>query len=510
VNRDVRAADAWGPVIDGSSAGVAETHISWLFLIGDRAYKLKKPVKFDFLDFSTRAAREVACRREVELNRRLAPDVYLGVTDVIGADGTPCDHLVVMGRMPDARRLSTLVQEGADVRDALRALARLLAGFHADAESSAEISAEGTVEATRARWESSFVTMAPFLGSVLDPELAARIEDRVRRYLAGREVLFAERVTRHKIRDGHGDLLADDIFCLDDGPRVLDCIEFDDRLRYGDVLSDVAFLAMDLEHLGAPGLAESFLGWYREFADEHYPATLAEHYIGYRAIVRCKVACLRVAQGDESGADDAAALLRLAADHLERTRVAAALVGGLPGTGKSTLAAALADRLGWSVIRSDEVRKDLAGLGHTERTGAGYEEGIYSPASTQRTYQELLRRARVLLERGESVLLDGSWSSTGARDDAARMVRETSAELHELRCVAPPDIAIRRLEARTAIGRDASDANPAVAQRMRAGADPWESATPIDTTASPAEAVAAAITAMGVEPSDPDGIAGPA
>jgi len=503
-----RSADVWGPVVDGSSARVAETHISWLFLIGDRAYKLKKPVKHDFLDFSTREAREAACRREVELNRRLAPDVYLGVADVDGADGRPCDHVVVMRRMPDARRLSTLVRQGADVRDALRALARLLAGFHAGTETSAEISAVGTVDATLARWESSFVTMAPFYGNVLDAELAAQVEDRARRYLAGREALFAERVTSHKIRDGHGDLLADDIYCLDDGPRVLDCIEFDDRLRYGDVLSDVAFLAMDLERLGAPGLAADFLAWYREFADERYPATLAAHYIAYRAHVRCKVACIRVAQGDESGADDAAVLLRLAADHLERTRVTAALVGGLPGSGKSTLAAALADRLGWSVVRSDEVRKDLAGLDHTDRAGAGYEEGIYSPASTQRTYRELLRRGRVLLERGESVLLDASWSSADARDDAARMARDASAELHELRCVVPPDIAVSRLEARAAIGRDPSDATPALAQRMQLGADPWESAIPIDTAASPAEAAAAAITAMGVEPSDPDTLAG--
>jgi hypothetical protein len=495
----MRPAEVWGSLVDGPPARLAETHISWLFLIGDRAYKLKKPVKLDFLDFSTRAAREVACRREVEFNRRLAPDVYLGVADVSGADGAPCDHLVVMRRMPDERRLSTLVQQGADVRDPLRALARLLANFHSSAESSAEISAVGTVDATRARWESSFATMAPFYGNVLDAEFATRVERRARQYLAGREALFTERVAAHKIRDGHGDLLADDIFCLDDGPRVLDCIEFDDRLRYGDVLSDVAFLAMDLERLGAPGLAESFLGWYREFADEHYPATLAEHHIAYRAHVRCKVACHRVAQGDESGAHDAAVLLRLAADHLERTRIAAALVGGLPGTGKSTLAASLADRLGWSVIRSDEVRKDLAGLDHTGRTGAGYEEGIYSPESTQRTYREVLRRARVLLERGESVVLDASWSSAGRRDDAATMVREASAELHELCCVAPSDLAVRRLAERAASGHDPSDATPAVAQRMRLGADPWESASSIDTTASPDAVAAVAITAMGVE-----------
>ena len=494
--------DTLSPGADSSSSlggpvQVAETHISWLFMIGDRAYKLKKPVTLDVLDFSTRAARAAACRREVELNRRLAPDVYLGVADVHDVDGALCDHLVVMRRMPDARRLSTLVRQGADLHDALRALARLIAAFHAGADSSPEISAVGTVDATRARWEASFSTLAPFVGNVLDAALVSLVEARVRRYLAGRAALFTDRAAHDKIRDGHGDLLADDIYCLDDGPRVLDCIEFDDGLRYGDVLSDVAFLAMDLEHLGAPDLAASFLNWYREFADDHYPATLADHYVAYRAHIRCKVACLRVAQGDESSADEAMALLRLTAKHLERTRVRVALVGGLPGTGKSTLAAGLADRLGWSVLRSDEVRKDLAGLGHTARTDAGYEEGIYSPESTQRTYAEMLRRARVLLERGECVLLDASWGSAGLRADAARMAAESSAELHELRCTAPPEAAAHRLDARAAIDRDASDATRAVAGRMRSEADPWESATPIDTATTPAVAVAAALGALG-------------
>jgi hypothetical protein len=470
-----------------------------LLLLGDRAYKLKKPVKLDFLDFSTRAARAAACRREVELNRRLAPDVYLGVADVLGADGTPCDHLVVMRRMPEERRLSSLVQRGADASDAVRALARLIASFHAAAASSPEISASGTLAANRARWESSFATMAPFSGNVLDAEVVGRVEDRVRCYLAGREALFAERVTGQKIRDGHGDLLADDIYCLDDGPRVLDCIEFDDRLRYGDVLADVAFLAMDLERLGAPDLAADFLASYREFADERHPATLVEHYVAYRAHVRCKIACLRVAQGDASSARDAAQLLRMADDHLERTRVVLALVGGLPGTGKSTLAAAIADRLGWTVLRSDEVRKDLAGLGHTDRADAGYEQGIYSPAGTQRTYQELLRRARVLLERGESVVLDASWTSEAARAEAASTARETTSELHELRCVVPDDLAARRLAARAAVGRDPSDATPEVARRMRSAFPGWPSATAIDTAASPGEAVTAAMAAMGID-----------
>ena len=484
---------------------LVETHVSWLFLLGDRAYKLKKPVVLDFLDFSTRAARETACHREVELNRRLAPDVYLGVADVHDPDGTTCDHLVVMRRMPDDRRLSTLVRRGADVRDGLRSLAHLLAAFHASTTTSPEIAATATVAAVRARWESSFATMAPFTGSTLDRATADRAELLASRYLDGRGPLFEERIESGKIRDGHGDLLADDIYLLDDGPRVLDCIEFDDDLRYGDVIADVAFLAMDLERLGAAPLGAAFLAWYDEFAGERAPRTLSEHYLAYRAHVRSKVACMRVAQGDDAAAGDADGLLRLAARHLERTRVALALVGGLPGTGKSTLATMLADRLGWTVLRSDEVRKDLAGVGHTERHDADYEQGIYTTAATVRTYDELLRRARSLLEHGESVVLDASWGDARLRAEAASIASVTVAELHELRCVAPVGIAEQRLAARVASGQDASDATAAVAARMRAAADPWDSAIAIDTAGTSVAAASASLAAMGIELTDVEG-----
>jgi len=161
------------------------------------------------------------------------------------------------------------------------------------------------------------------------------------------------------VRDGHGDLLAEDIFLLDDGLRVLDCIEFNDRLRHGDVLADVAFLAMDLERLGEPALAARFLDWYREFSGRPHPSTLVEHYIAYRAHVRAKIACLRHAQGDPDAANEAAMLLTLAVRHLERGGVRMVLLGGLPGTGKTTLGPALADATGWSLLRSDEVRRDL-------------------------------------------------------------------------------------------------------------------------------------------------------
>ncbi len=473
-------------------AAVHETHVSTVFFVGDRAYKLKKSVHLDFLDFSTRARRAAACRREVELNRRLAPDVYLGVADVLGTDGQPCDHMVVMRRMPEHRRLSTLVRQHSPVDGCVRDTARMIAAFHAVANTSPSIAMAGSLSAVRAHWVSNFATMQPFVGRVLQPEMAEAVEKLASRYLDGRARLFQSRVAHGRVRDGHGDLQADDIFCLDDGPRVLDCIEFDDQLRYGDVLADVAFLAMDLERLGAPELAERFLGWYREFSGEAHPQTLAHHYIAYRAHVRAKVACLRADQGDDTAAARAQELLQLALDHLERGRVTLTLVGGLPGTGKSTLAGDLADRLGWTVLRSDELRKDLAGLGHTARTGAAYREDLYSDASTTATYRTLLDRAGALLELGEPVILDASWGASRWRDEARALARNTRSDVVELRCEAPTDVARARLAARGHADNDASDATSAVAAQMAVDVDSWPTATTIDTSSSRESALSAA------------------
>ncbi len=195
------------------------------------------------------------------------------------------------------------------------------------------------------------------------------------------------------------------------------------------------------------------------------------------------VACLRAAQGDDAAAGQASLLLGIARDHLERGQVALVLVGGLPGTGKSTLAAGLADRFGWSVMRSDEVRKDLAGIGHTERADAGFREGLYGPEATAATYGELLDRARRLLELGEPVVLDASWTDARYRAAAAELARETCSELVELECTAPTEVAAERLRSRGAA--DVSDATPAVAAAMASTADSWPSAQTIDTTTSP-------------------------
>ncbi|GAB3147726.1 AAA family ATPase [Amycolatopsis stemonae] len=473
-----------------------ETHIGAVFLVGDLAYKLKKPVDLGFLDFSARETRERVCHREVALNRRLAPDVYLGVADVTGPDGGVCDHLVVMRRMPEARRLSTLVRSGAPLRTAVRQLARQLAAFHARAARGPGISAGETRDAVRGRWRDSFAQVRPFHGEVLDPAVAVEIEALAEDFLSGRKPLFDRRIAEGHVVDGHGDLLADDVFCLDDGPRVLDCLEFDDQLRHVDVLDDVAFLAMDLERLGAPGPADQLLRDYREFTGDPAPPALVHHYVAYRAFVRVKVACLRHTQGDPGAADLAREYAGLALRHLRLGAVRLVLVGGGPGTGKSTIAGGLADRLGATLLQSDRLRKELAGLEPVPRPAEAYREGLYDTAHTDATYAELARRTGELLALGETVVLDASWTAARHRALAAAAAETASSPLLAVHCHAPEATAAERLTTRTAA---LSDATPEIAHRMAADADPWPEAHLLPTTGTPAESIARAIAVLAPE-----------
>jgi predicted kinase len=312
--------------------------------------------------------------------------------------------------------------------------------------------------------------------------------------------LFEARIADGRSRDGHGDLQAADVFSLDDGPRVLDCIEFNERFRFGDVMADVAFLAMDLERLGAPDLAGRFLGWYREFAAEPCPASLVDHYIAYRAHVRSKVACHRAAQlsgeAATAAADEANRLLELAERHLLAGRVRLVLVGGLPGTGKSTVALGLGADHGWTVLRSDEIRKELAGLATTHRSGDAFLQGLYDPSMTERVYSEMLRRSEQALGLGETVVLDASWTSDDQRRRAREVGARCFADVVELRCVAPTHIAEERLLERLVRGNDPSDADPVIAARLDEITDPWPEARTIDTSASPADSLTHAEAAV--------------
>lgn len=474
------AAAAVGPETTRTapSASLRETHCAWVLLTGDLAVKWKKSLDLGFVDWRTAAAREHACRREVELNRRFAPDVYRDVLAVTDGAGRVREWLVLMNQMPADRRLSTLVTGGRLVDDALRAVAHILAAHHAGARRSAQIEANGTPAALLARWMSNIGALA-VVDQLVSPDRVELLARLVRAYIAGCHPLLQARLAAGRVRDGHGDLLADDIFCLDDGPRILDCLEFDDDLRAVDGVDDAAVLAMDLERLGAPELAREFMNRYVEFSADPCPPSLIHHYIAYRAVMRAKIAAIRAEQGDP----DAAAQVRLLVDiglrHLRSAQPVLILVGGLPGTGKTTVASHLADSLGGVLLRSDRIRKEGAGLdpNGSHRVAAD----LYTAERTGATYRQMVERAQLLLGRGESVILDATWSSAQHRLEVRELAATGFATVRELQCVAPTAVADRRLRDRRAAGVDPSDATPEIAHSLATTFDPWPEATVIDT-----------------------------
>jgi aminoglycoside phosphotransferase family enzyme/predicted kinase len=476
---------------------VVETHTSTLFFVDDLVYKRKKPLDLGFCDFRTRASRRAACHEEVRLNRRLAPDVYLGVADVLGPDGAPCDHLVVMRRLPADRRLSHLIERAEDVHAALRQVAEQLAGLHLRSPAPAGLARVGDAASWLQLWSDGLDALRAFPDLVPD-DMRERTRELAMRWLDGRSHLLDGRIAQGRMHDGHGDLLADDIFVLPEGPQILDCLEFDERLRVGDGLADAAFLAMDLERLGAPDLARFFLSTYEDLTGDTAPASLEDLYLGYRAHVRSKVTSVRARQ---DGLPETAALARslagLALAHLERGRVRLVVVGGLPGTGKTTLAARVAQQEGWVHLSSDVTRKRLAGLAPG---------GLYAPDATARTYRELLDQARALLADGESVVLDASFVAEQWREAARATARDTHADVVELQCRAPEHVAEARLVSRPA---GPSDATAEVRRAMSTRLAPWPEALRIDTSGSVEESSRQVAAGVGLPPSEATPIGDP-
>jgi aminoglycoside phosphotransferase family enzyme/predicted kinase len=486
-------------------AAVLESHLSVVLLLGALALKVKKPVTLPFIDLSTRDSRRRVCKADLDLNRRLAPDVYLGVAE-LSAHGLPeiaGEPVLVMRRLPHDRRLSELLGGQEDLRPALNDIARQMVCLHVAQRSELDSDLLGT---TTLLWQQGLEQLLGFVPDPLDRAGLDELAALVAQFLAGRADLLHGRERRGLVRDGHGDLLADDMFCLSDGVRILDCLEFDRRLRVNDVLADVAFLAMDLELRAAPELARYFVERYREHSGETHPLSLQHHYVAYRAFVRAKVECLRYEQGAAEASARARRLLELALRHLHAGRVHLVLVGGLPGSGKSTLAAEVAasgdDEREWVLLSSDVVRRDLFG-GTSSAGAAPFGRGAYDQEHTQATYDELLRRARLALSQGRSVLLDASWTSAAHRRHAEALARECSAALTQVRCDVPVSECARRLATR----QDAhgSDADADVLRALAACADAWPEAAALPTDGSVADAAQAVIDLLARAPVEPTG-----
>jgi uncharacterized protein len=482
-----------------------QTHISWLFFTEHFVYKVKKPVNFGFLDFTTLEARRHFCEEEARLNRRLASDVYLAVLEVkaanghirLGGPGETIDYALQMRRLPEARMLPALLASGDVTTETMQRLAQFLAAFHAQAATGGEIDQDGTLAVILKNWQENFAQTQPYLDFPLRRDAYEKIRSRVLAFCRTRAPLFEQRIAEGRIRDGHGDLRAEHI-CLTEPIAIFDCIEFNHRFRYGDVASDVAFLAMDLDERGFTNLSRAFVQAYVEYSGDRWLLDVLDFYKCYRAFVRAKVECFRLADPALSATDTRRALrtayryCQLAAGYAEALRRPWLLLCcGLMGSGKSVLAEALARRLDVEILSSDVTRKELAGLQPTTPAPDAFGEGLYTAERTEATYAQLFQRAECLLARGRSVLLDASFQRAQHRTQAMQLAARLGAEFRLLECWCPEVELRRRLEARVARGGSISDGRwELLAQQRRAfeplfDVPPWQHLK-IDTTGTAA------------------------
>ena len=439
-----------------------ETHISKVFLTGAYVYKIKKSVNLKFLDYTTLEKRLHFCRQEILLNRRLSRDIYLDVVSInvdkdryaLSGPGPPVEYAVKMRQLAQDRSLVRLLKHGEADRTTIRRLSRTLADFYRRAIAADKAAAFGSWESIREDCADNFAQTERFAGKDFAERTYQIVRSAVRTLLNRRRSVFQRRVEKGMIRDCHGDLRSGHIY-FDDGIQIIDCIEFNEGFRYVDIISDIAFLAMDLDFEGFPEVAEHLIDACAEYTDDPDIFVLLDFYKCYRAMVRVKVNCLR-SENKMIGDGEKAKLLREIDRHLDLayryalrfTRPTLWVVCGMPASGKSTVSDELAGALDIKVLRSDLVRKAMFGLKADAHTDLPFEAGVYSEQSSALVYGRLLLLAQEEMEKGHSVILDATFSRKHQRQEAARLARDMDCSIVFVECTCSENTSRDRLRRR--------------------------------------------------------------
>jgi len=457
------------------------THISWVFITDHDVWKLKRPVDYGFVDYTTLERRRRFCHEEVRVNSRLAPGVYLDVVPVrleqgrhsFTSNGIVVDYAVRMRRLAETANAESLLRHGHLTHDHLARLAARLAAFYATSPPPSPSSSLGIL---RANVEENFDQVRPFVGRFVESSAFEAVRTWQVGWLERKADVFEARHVQGRIRDGHGDLRLEHVYFEDGEILVIDAIEFNQRFRVTDVAADVAFLAMELDARGRPDLAGSFLAEFALASADYDLYAVVDFYLSYRAWVRGKVASFLAADpstGPEKAqrkSREAERLFTLARRYAEPPVDPGPVVavGGLIGAGKSTLARALGRSLGIPVVDSDRTRKALAGVPPTEQASAE----AYSGEFSRRTYDELLRRADVVLGSGRGVILDASFRSRDLRRRARELAVRHGRQFRFVEAVCDDATLRARLRARAATGASVSDATEDLLDRFRREFEP--------------------------------------
>ena len=466
-----------------------QTHISHVLLAGDYAYKIKKPLNLGFLDFTSLTRRKYYCEQELRLNGRLAPDLYLDCVPIGGsstrpvlgcAPGVAIEYAVRMRRFAQDALLDRVLAAGRLEPRHLDALARRLADFHRAIPAAGPAAPFGVPERVRRPMLDDFTHTRPLLADPADLDILAAVE---RWTLATTERLWPRLVERKAggwIRECHGDLHLGNLVLTDTGQvTIFDCIEFNDDLRWIDVINDLAFLLMDLRFRGAGGLAQRLLNTYLEYGGDFAGAALLSFYQVYRAMVRAKVNAIQASQDDTPGPDRAAAralcrdYLRLALALTREPTPFLLITHGVSGSGKSRRTGQLLELFPGAIrLRSDVERKRLFGLGPLDDSGSTLGEGLYTPDASARTYRRLYDLADGLLAASHAVLVDATFIKRAHRQPFRDLAARHGVPFILLDCVADPETLRARVAARRARGDDAAEADVEVLERQLRNDEP--------------------------------------
>jgi len=435
-----------------------QTQMSLVFLTGDYVFKVKKPVNLGYLDYTTLEKRHYFCQQELELNRRLSPDVYLEVIPVvkngerisIGDKGEVIDYAVKMMQLPRERNMDSLLPHNQVTVEMVVNVAKKLAAFHDSAATNPQISAFGKLDAILVNITENYTQAKKYIGKSISVDKYDRINVYNDKFTSENKLLFQKRIDNSRIKDCHGDLHAAHV-CFANGIYIYDCIEFNDRFRYCDVASEIAFLAMDLDRYQRADLSRAFVNAYVKFSQDEELLRLLNFYKCYRAYVRGKVESFKMDDPLIAEKDTALAAAKGYFDlayRYTKEKPFLLITSGMVGTGKSTVAQALSRSLGFVVISSDVTRKKLAGISPTEHRFEEFRGGIYSEDFSRKTYEEMFVQARALLAKGQSVILDASFKKKEERARAMKLARETKADFIAIECILDENTIKRRLEQR--------------------------------------------------------------
>lgn len=467
---------------------VIETHISWVLLTGPYAYKIKKPLDLGFLDFSTLDKRRHYCNEELRLNQRLAPELYLAVISITGSASQPAfggkgpiiEYAVKMREFAQNAQLDRVLARGELHGEHIVRLAFSVAEFHARAAVAGDDSPFGDDAAVWQPAGQNFEQIRP----QLDTEADRGLLDKLQAWSAQTHARLSKewQARRHAgfIRECHGDMHLGNMALLDDKIVIFDCLEFNERLRWIDVMSEAAFITMDLYDRERPGLAHRFLNDYLQHSGDYRGLRVLRFYQVYRALVRAKVACLRLAQSGLSDGERGEIrghyrqYLRLAERFAHPTPTPLIITHGLSGSGKTTISDALLESGGAVRIRSDVERKRLFGLSPEERSGSAIAGDLYSPEANIRTYQRLAEIARTIIAAGFPVIVDAAFLKRQQREQFRRLADDLQVPFVIFHCDAPAALLRQRIRDRQARGRDPSEASLRVLDHQLLTQDPLQ------------------------------------